>query len=143
MFLALIDIYVSTITFYTVGLDNQNPWFMIWTIIGHQIAFTASLPFFEGLVAMRYQRLVFIISAALFSVFSAVAGYTDVALILAGLRAGKGFSAAGIFATAAVDQSATAQKAIRCAKVIGPLWAGLLGTACMEFAKWRWIYWLK
>lgn len=116
---------------------------MIWTIIGHQIAFAASLPFFEGLVEMRYQRLVFIISAALFSASSAVSGYTDVALILAAFRVGKGFSAAGIFATASVDQSATAQKAVRCAKIIGPIWAGLLGTACMEFARWRWIYWLK
>lgn len=116
---------------------------MIWSIIGHQIALAASLPFFEGLVALRYHRLVFIISTALFSICSAVAGYSDVALVLAAFRVGKGFAAAGIFATAALDQSSTAQKAVRCAKIVGPLWAGLLGTALMEFSTWRSIYWLK
>lgn len=142
-FLALIDIYVSTSTFYTIGLGTRAPWSVIWTIIGHQIAFAASLPIFEGLVEMRYHRLSFIGSLTLFSVCSMVAGYQRSMTALTALRAGKGLGAAGIFATVAVDQSRISHMAIKIAKVIGPLWAGLLGTACMEFLDWRWNYWLK
>ncbi|KAH8690521.1 hypothetical protein BGW36DRAFT_465441 [Talaromyces proteolyticus] len=142
-FLALIDIYTALISFYTIAIDTQTPWMAIWSIIGHQIAFAASIPFYEGLIDMQYQNAVFIMSSIIFSVSSAAASWTNAAALVAAFRAIKGLGAAGMFTTAAADVSTTACKATRCAKLVGPLWGGIIGAACMEYKGWNWMYWLN